>query len=234
MTGAVAIVPARGGSKRIPRKNVRAFAGKPMIAWPLAAATEAGCFERIVVTTDDADIAATARVHGAETPFVRPAHLADDHTATQPVIAHAIDALGLGGDVPVCCIYPTAPFLRAGDLLRGLDRLGAGDATFVLPIAPYPFPIQRAVRRGADGALAMFDPDAFAARSQDLEEAWHDAGQFYWATAATWRTGTPIFAAGAVGLDLPADRVQDIDTPGDWRRAELMHAAMQDAECHGA
>jgi pseudaminic acid cytidylyltransferase len=222
----VAVIPARGGSKRIPRKNVRPFAGRPMIAWPLAAAAAADCFDRIVVSTDDPEIAEIARAHGAETPFVRPADLAGDHTATQPVIAHAIEALGLAPDIAVCCIYPTAPFLEAEDLVRGLARLHRGDATFVLPVTPYPFPIQRAVRRDADGRIAMFQPEAFATRSQDLEEACHDAGQFYWATARTWASGVPIFGDGAVGLDVPPHRVQDIDTPDDWRRAELMYAAL--------
>lgn len=223
----VAIIPARGGSKRIPFKNVRPFAGRPMITWPLAAAITAGCFDRIIVSTDDEEIAAIARAHGAETPFMRPADLADDHTTTQPVVAHAIAALGLGSDVPVCCIYPTAPFLLPEDLIRGLARLRDDDATFVLPVTPYPFPIQRAVRRDSMGRIAMLDPASFGTRSQDLEEAWHDAGQFYWATAQTWLSGAPIFGAGAVGLDLPPHRVQDIDTPDDWRRAELMHAALQ-------
>ncbi len=114
----------------------------------------------------------------------------------------------------------------AGDLLRGLARLLDADATFVLPVAPYAFPIQRAVRRDDRGRIAMFAPEAFATRSQDLEEAWHDAGQFYWATAATWALDGPIFGEGAVGIAVPRWRVQDIDTPDDWLRAELMHAAL--------
>jgi len=224
----LAILPARGGSKRIPRKNIRPFAGRPMLAWPLAAAREAGCFARIVVSTDDAEIAEVARGEGAEVPFLRPAGLADDFTPTAAVVAHAVEALGCGPDTAVCCIYPTAPFLTAADLLRGLELLQAGGPSFVFPVARYAFPIQRALRRGADGRIEMFDPASFATRSQDLEEAWHDAGQFYWARAATWSAGGPVFRPDAVGLELPRYRVQDIDTEEDWRRAELMHRALQD------
>jgi N-acylneuraminate cytidylyltransferase len=222
----VAIIPARGGSKRIPRKNIRPFAGRPIIAWSIAAAIRASCFDRIVVSTDDPEIAELARAEGAEVPFMRPAHLSDDHTPTGPVIAHGVEALALTPETAVCCIYPTAPLMSPDDLCAGLDRLRRGGATFVLPVVPYPFPIQRALRRDAAGRIAMFDPAAFAARSQDLEEAWHDAGQFYWAEARTWASGAPVFGEGAVGLRIPSHRVQDIDTEDDWRRAELMHAAL--------
>jgi N-acylneuraminate cytidylyltransferase len=223
----IALIPARGGSKRIPRKNIRPFAGRPMIAWALDAARQSGCFSRIVVSTDDEEIAAVARDHGAETPFTRPPELADDRTPTQPVVAHAVEALGLGPETEVCCIYSTAPFLAADDLAAGLARLREGDVAFVLPVTPYPFPIQRAVRRDRHGRLAMYDPSAYATRSQDLEEAWHDAGPFYWATAATWSSGRPVFGDGAVGLAIPSHRVQDIDTPDDWTRAELMFKARE-------
>ncbi|MEE4209386.1 MAG: pseudaminic acid cytidylyltransferase, partial [Parvularcula sp.] len=130
----VAILPARGGSKRVPRKNVRDFAGRPMIAWPIATAQASGCFERIVVSTDDDEIARIAREVGAETPFRRPDALADDHTGTRPVVAHAVNALGLDPETAVCCIYPTAPFLDAADLGRGHDRLAEGDCGYVLPV----------------------------------------------------------------------------------------------------
>ena len=175
----LAVVPARGGSRRIPRKNVRDFAGRPMIAWPVAAALKSGLFDRIVVSTDDEEIAAVARDQGAEVPFLRPLDLAGDHTPTLPVVRHAIEALGIASDEPVCCIYATAPFLRPGDLGRGLERLAAGGCSFVFAVTRYGYPIQRALRRDTEGRVTMFDPSAFDARSQDLEEAWHDAGQFY-------------------------------------------------------
>ena len=226
----VAVMPARGGSKRIPHKNLRSFAGRPMLAWPLEAAAQADCFDRIVVSTDDPDIAAAARAHGAETPFARPAFLSDDHTPTAPVIAHAVTALDLPPNAAVCCIYPTAPFLKAADLRAGLARLEADAVGFVLPVTSYAFPIQRALRRDTGGRITMHDPSAFSTRSQDLEPAWHDAGQFYWARAATWSSGRPVFGSGSIGLAVPPYRVQDIDTPEDWTRAELMHTVLAAAE----
>lgn len=221
---ALAVVPARGGSKRIPGKNLRDFCGRPMIAWSLAAAQEAGCFQRIVVSTDDEAIAETARGLGAEIPFARPAALADDHTPTAAVIAHAVEALGATG--PVCCLYATAPFATGKDLRAGLGRLREGAARYVFPVTTFPYPIQRALRMRPDGAVEMFDAAMFARRSQDLEEAWHDAGQFYWADAATWRTEPVVYAPGAVGLPVPRHRVQDIDTEEDWARAELLFRAL--------
>ncbi|MGG7646087.1 pseudaminic acid cytidylyltransferase [Rhodovulum sp. YNF3179] len=219
----VCVIPARGGSKRIPRKNLRDFCGRPMIAWPIAAALESGCFERVVVSTDDPEIAAAARAAGAETPFERPAALADAHAPTRPVIAHAIEALEAEG--PVCCLYATAPFVLAEDLQRGRSRLQHNGVTYAFPVTRYAFPIQRALRMGPGNAVEMVQPEHFGTRSQDLEEAWHDAGQFYWADAGQWRTDAPIFGPGAVGLPVPRKRVQDIDTEEDWQLAELLFRA---------
>ena len=228
----VAVIPARGGSKRIPRKNLRPFCGRPMIAWPIAAARESGCFDRIVVSTDDAEIAAVARAEGAEVPFPRPAELSDDHTPTRPVIAHALDALAEAGTPATlaCCLYATAPFVQPEDLRAGLARLLDGGARYVFPVARFDFPIQRALRMDAAGHVAMFAPEHFLTRSQDLEPAWHDAGQFYWAAAETWHDPGPIFGPGAVGLPLPRHRVQDIDTEDDWQMAELLFRATGRAE----
>ena len=217
----LAVIPARGGSRRVPRKNVRPFLGRPMIAWAIDAARASGAFDRIVVSTDDDDIAAAAKAAGAEVPFRRPAALADDHTPTRPVIAHAIEALGDDDAEAVCCLYATAPLVDPEDLGRGLARLRAGAASYVFPVVPFPSPIQRALRRAADGRIEMFDPAAFHARSQDLEPAWHDAGQFYWARPATWRTDAPVFTPAAIGLAIAPERVQDIDTDEDWRLAEM-------------
>ena len=229
----LAIIPARGGSKRVPRKNIRDFCGRPMIAWSIDAAKNSGCFDHIVVSTDDDEIAAVAEAEGAEVPFRRPVTLADDHTPTIPVIAQAIDACeAYYGDAAkeVCCIYATAPFVRGSDLCTGLNRLGEGRHSYVFPVASYPFPIQRALRRCSSGAVEMFSPENFTKRSQDLEEAWHDAGQFYWSLAQNWRDGVPIFGLSAYGLPLPRHRVQDIDTPEDWTRAELLFQAHQARE----
>lgn len=222
----VCIIPARGGSKRIPRKNIRPFLGKPMIAWSIDAARRAGCFDRIIVSTEDDAIAAIAEAHGANVPFRRDPLLADDLTGTLPVIAHAVRALGLADTIPVCCLYATAPFVRPEDLLAGQTRLLRNGAPFVISVTSYAFPIQRALQRDEDSAVRMRDPTQMHTRSQDLPEAWHDAGQFYWAKAATWTSARGVFDAGAQGLPLPRHRVQDIDTPEDWSRAEWMMRAM--------
>ncbi|NKX40584.1 pseudaminic acid cytidylyltransferase [Rhodobacteraceae bacterium R_SAG2] len=224
----VAVIPARGGSKRIPNKNIRSFAGMPIINHSIEAARNSGCFDRVVVSTDDDVIAEVARAHGAEVPFRRPPAIADDLTPTIPVIRHAITTLRDQGEDPqeVCCIYATAPFLRGGDLRAAFDQLPNSSA-FVLAVTEFRFPIQRALRRDAAGRVSMFAPEHFATRSQDLEPAWHDAGQFYLAKAETWLSEDVIFQSGSIGIVLPTSRVQDIDTPDDWEHAEMMFEALQ-------
>lgn len=219
------VIPARGGSKRIPRKNIRPFHGRPIIGWSIEVARDSGLFGRIVVSTDDPEIAEIASAAGAEVPFVRPADLATDQAATVPVIAQALAALAVAPDTPVCCLYATAPFLRADDLAEGLRLLQAG-ASYAMAVTRFDYPIQRALRRGADGAVAMMDPALMQVRSQDLEPAWHDAGQFYWARAATWAAEVPVFGPGAHGVALPSHRVVDIDTEDDWTRAEALFTVL--------
>lgn len=220
----LAIIPARGGSKRIPRKNINQFGGRPMIAWSIAAAKKSGCFDRIIVSTDDQEIANVAEEYGAEAPFMRPRELSDDYTGTIPVIAHAIGWQNNNGSQvsEVCCIYATAPFVQAQDLQRGLQVLQSSGADYAFSVTTYSFPIQRAIRITQDQRVEMFQPMHFNTRSQDLEEAWHDAGQFYWGKANAWLTQKPLFDSGAAPVPLPRYRVQDIDTPEDWMRAELM------------
>jgi len=224
----LAVIPARGGSKRIPRKNIKPFCGKPMIAWSIEAALVSGCFDRIIVSTDDAEIAEVARNCGAEAPFLRPPELSDDYTSTIPVIAHAIQWQQQHGESPaeVCCIYATAPFVRIEDLRRGLEVLEQSGCDYAFSVTSYAFPIQRAIRITAANRVEMFDPAHFNTRSQDLEEAWHDAGQFYWGKAEAWLAGKPIFSSDAVPIILPRHRVQDIDTSEDWERAEWMFRAL--------
>ena len=231
----LALIPARGGSKRIPRKNVKPFAGQPMIAYAIQGARAAGVFDRIVVSTDDAEIAEIARAHGAELPFTRPASLADDHTGTREVIAHAITACrSLGWTVDeVCCIYPGVPLLRGEDLAAALNLLSPTRAEYVFPVTEFPSAIQRALRRSDDGLTAPFYPEHTQTRTQDLEHAFHDAGQFYWAHAETWLT-LPSIHANARTLVLPSWRVVDIDTPADWERAEALHAALQPSKPRAA
>jgi pseudaminic acid cytidylyltransferase len=225
----VAVIPARGGSKRIPRKNIRPFHGRSMIAWPIAAALDSGCFDRVLVSTDDAAIAEVARAAGAEVPFLRPAELSGDHVPTIPVIAHAIDWLEAGGYAPrsVCCIYATAPFLSPNDLRRGLRVLEEAGCDYAFSATRYPSPIQRAFRLLPDGHVEMFYPELFNARSQDLEDAYHDAAQFYWGRASAWTGNVPVFSHGAQAVVVPRSRVQDIDTLEDWEIAERMFAALR-------
>ena len=227
----LAVIPARGGSKRIPRKNIKPFGGLPMIAWSIRAAIDSQCFDRIIVSTDDAEIAAVAMENGAEVPFVRPATLSDDHTGTTPVIAHAIHWQNQHGQTAteVCCIYATAPFVQANDLRRGLQVLQSTGADYAFSVTSYAFPIQRAIRITPDQRVEMFQPEHFNTRSQDLPEAWHDAGQFYWGQTQAWLAGKPLFSQGTAPVPLPRHRVQDIDTPEDWERAEWLFKAMQQA-----
>lgn len=225
----VAIIPARGGSKRIPGKNIKPFYGKPMIAWSIEAAIESQCFDRVIVSTDDEGIAAVAREWGAEVPFMRPAELSDDFTGTIPVIAHAVEWLHAQDMQPqaVCCLYATAPFVHVSDLQHGLVVLREQAVDYAFSVTSYAFPIQRAIKLTNDGRVDMFNPEHFNTRSQDLEEAYHDAGQFYWGSADAWLQHRPIFSEQAAPVFLPRHRVQDIDTPEDWLRAESMFRALK-------
>jgi pseudaminic acid cytidylyltransferase len=225
----LAVIPARGGSKRIPRKNIKLFCGKPIIEWSIEAAQQSGCFDQVVVSTDDAEIAEVARQCGAQVPFMRPADLSDDQTGTTAVVAHAIGWFSALGKQPeqVCCLYATAPFVSPDDLRRGLDVLTKTGSDYAFSVASFAFPIQRAIRINEASRVEMFNPEHFNTRSQDLEEAFHDAGQFYWGRADAWSQGRMIFSPAATPVLLPRHRVQDIDTLEDWIRAEWMFKALQ-------
>lgn len=220
----VAIIPARGGSKRITRKNIRPFRGKPLIAYSIECALRSGLFESVLISTDDEEIAATGREYGAQSPFRRPAPLSDDYATTTDVIAHAVQWLKDAGKEPrsVCCIYATAPFIRVEDLRRALDVLESGQWQFVFPATTYAAPIFRSFKQNADGGLQMFFPEHLRTRSQDLPEALHDAGQFYWGTTEAWLRRADIFGSSSTVVKVPRWRVQDIDTPDDWERMELL------------
>jgi pseudaminic acid cytidylyltransferase len=219
----IAIIPARGGSKRIPRKNIKAFAGKPMIAYAIEAAQASGLFEHVLVSTDDAEIQNIANDWGAETPFVRSAELANDFTATVPVIAHAINACEeLGWEFSkVCCIYPCVPFLEIGDLKGAMAKLENKPVDYCFPVAEFPSAIERALKLASDGLVAPFYPEHELIRTQDLEPAYYDAGQFYWGSKHAWLQNSNIHSSG-VGYEIPNWRVVDIDTPADWIRAERL------------
>jgi pseudaminic acid cytidylyltransferase len=220
----IAIIPARGGSTRIPRKNIKPFCGKPIIAWSIETAITSGCFDRIIVSTDDDEIAEVAEAYGASAPFRRPPELSDSHTGTMPVIRHALEWLQEYGESPefVCCIHATAPFMLAEDLIVGLQRLQAGDCDYAFPVTTFPFPIQRALRINEASRVDMFQPEHFHTRSQDLEEAYHDAAQFWWGRTSAWLAETPVYSIVSATLRIPRQRVQDIDTPEDWERAQAL------------
>jgi N-acylneuraminate cytidylyltransferase len=224
----IAVIPARGGSKRIPRKNIKPFRGRPIIAWSIGAARQSGLFDRVLVSTDNAEIAGVARSLGAEVPFTRPVELANDHAGTIEVIAHAARwTLDQGLPVSaVCCIYPTAPFIQVGDLVRGRDAIDSRKWSYALPVTDFSAPIFRAFRVHPEGGIEMFFPEHFMTRSQDLPLALHDAGQFYWGRTEAWLRGDRFFERHSFPIVLPRWRVHDIDTPEDWARAELFHKVL--------
>ncbi|MGA3683640.1 pseudaminic acid cytidylyltransferase [Pseudomonas graminis] len=224
---AVAIIPARGGSQRIPRKNIKLFNGEPMIAHSIRAALASGVFDQVVVSTDDEEIADVARHYGAEVPFMRPADLADAFTGTAAVIQHALGALSCSFDY-ACCIYATAPLLQARYLRQGLEALeAAAEKSYAFSVCSFGFPVQRALLIDSDGCLNAMHPEFRSVRSQDLPVAYQDAGQFYWGRGDAWRRGDTVFSELSLPVILPRHLVQDIDSPEDWLRAEYLYAALK-------
>jgi N-acylneuraminate cytidylyltransferase len=225
----VAIIPARGGSKRIPGKNIKSFLGKPIIAYSIEAAKQCGLFDRIIVSTDDKQIASVAAESGAEIPFIRPNRLADDYTGTNAVVKHAISWLEEKGYTYdyACCIYATAPSLQTQYLKQGLELLIKTGKSFAFSVTSFPFPIQRALRINGDGLVEAIYPENIFKRSQDLEETYHDAGQFYWGRVEAFLNDNVIYSSESIPIILPRYLVQDIDTVEDWHRAELLFSALQ-------
>ena len=218
----VAVIPARGGSKRIPRKNIRPFAGKPIIAWPIRAALSSGLFDQVVVSTDDAEIAEIARAAGALVPFTRPENLSDDYADTKSVIRHAISELKLENEpeVQVCCIYPTSVFANAQILNEGLEKLTSSNCKFVLSVTSVDPSVYRAFTKTPEDRITMLFPSNYAKRTQDLPNLYCDAAQFYWATVAAWQSDLNIFGADSIGVFIDPSRVQDIDNEPQWLAAE--------------
>ena len=222
----VAIIPARGGSKRIPRKNLLAFDGVPMIVRSIRTALDSGLFEQVVVSTDDAEIAELALAHGAQVPFLRPAELADDFTGTAAVIVHALQQLPAFDYA--CCVYATAPLLQARFLRQGFELLQQHpDKAFAFSVCSFGFPVQRALTLDGQGALTALYPEFRNTRSQDLPEAFQDAGQFYWGRREAWLRGDVLYSPASLPVLLPRHLVQDIDTLEDWKRAEYLYAALK-------
>jgi len=225
----IAIIPARIGSKRIPRKNIKFFHGKPIIAYSIQAALETELFSRVIVSTDSQELANVAISYGAEVPFMRPAELSDDFTGTDAVILHALRWLiDHGEDLRyVCCIYATAPFVTSEYIKKGLELLQKNRGTSAFSVTTYPYPIYRSLKINDKGRLEMIWPDYISVRSQDISEAYHDAGQFYWADAKKYLTEKRFFSKNAIPVVLPRYLVQDIDTEEDWQRAEMMFSIMK-------
>lgn len=224
---AVAIIPARGGSQRIARKNLKLFNGEPMIVGSIRKALASGLFERVVVSTDDDEIADVARAYGAEVPFMRPADLADAYTGTAAVIQHAIRALDQRYDF-TCCLYATAPLLQVRFLRQGLQALQAApEKSYAFSVCGFGFPVQRALLINDDGSLDSMHPEYRNVRSQDLPAAYQDAGQFYWGRSEAWLRGDVIFSSQSLPVILPRHLVQDIDNEEDWVRAEYLYAALK-------
>ncbi len=223
------IIPARGGSKRIPKKNIRDFCGKPMIAHSIEAAQAADVFDRIIVSTDSEEVADMARTYGVEVPFMRPSKLSDDHATTDDVIIHALNWFRSNGVelTYACCLYATAPFVQSEYILQGLKKMRETSSIGAFSVTTFSFPIFRSLKINDRGAVEMFWPEHRLTRSQDLPEAYHDAGQFYWINVAKYLKKPALYASDSVPVILPRHLVQDIDTPEDWVRAELMFHALE-------
>jgi len=228
MAKAIAIIPARGGSKRIPRKNIKDFFGKPLIAYSIQTAIESKLFDKVIVTTDDEEIAKISVTYGAEVPFLRPKVLADDYTGTGEVVDHALSWLKDHGETfdYLCTIYATAPLLQVKYLREGYEVLKKSDAINAFSATSMPFPIQRTFKLDMYGRCEMFTPEHYMTRSQDLEEAYQDAGQFYW-TKVGKSSSEIMFGKESIPVILPRYLVQDIDTLEDWKRAEIMYKVLK-------
>jgi len=226
---AIAIIPARGGSKRIPKKNIKDFFGKPLIAYSIEVALASKLFEKVIVTTDDEQIAKIAKEYGAQVPFLRPKELSDDFTGTQDVINHAIEYLEAQGEhyEYICTIYATAPLLQKEYLIEGYKSLQNSDAVNAFSATSMPFPIQRTFKLTNEGRCEMFTSEHYMSRSQDLEEAYQDAGQFYWQRIGV-ASNEIMFGKDSIPIILPRHLVQDIDTLEDWKRAEVMYRVLEE------
>ena len=223
------IIPARGGSTRIPRKNIKEFLGQPVIAYSIKAAIDSQYFDKVIVSTNDAEIAEVAKSFGASVPFMRPDELADDYASTIPVVKHAIEWFDDQGQSPseVCCLYATAPFVRASTIRKAYEQMQSTQADYCFTATSFAFPIQRAIKITAENRVEMLYPEHLETRSQDLEESYHDAGQFYWGKAEAFKQQKPLFSKSATPYILPRYLVQDIDTLEDWKKAELMYKTIK-------
>ena len=226
----ICVIPARGGSKRIPRKNIKEFNGKPIIAYSIEAALKSDCFDQVIVSTDDDEIAEVSKKYGAKVPFIRPDELSSDYATTIPVIKHAIEWMEANNHYieNVCCLYATAPFIQSQTIHKAFQKLQDLKSDYCFSVTRFPFPVQRAIRISQDNKVNMLYPEHFNSRSQDLDEVYHDAGQFYWGKAQAFKDELSLFSEAAAPYILPRYLVQDIDTLEDWIRAEVMYKALQE------
>jgi len=220
----IAIIPARGGSKRIPQKNIKLFYGKPIIAWSIESAKSSNCFDEVIVSTDNAEIADISIKYGAKVPFIRPGFLSDDHTTFRPVVAHCLEWYKSQNYKinMACCIYATAPFILDTDINAGFNAMNISNSNYAISVTEFNYPIQRALRFNENGFAVMQQPENIDLRTQDLDKSYHDAGQFYWGKNNAWLNDVDIFGTKTVPIILPRHRVLDIDTSEDWNHAELL------------
>ena len=224
----IAIIPARGGSKRIPLKNIKDFNGKPIIAYSIEKAIESGLFDKVVVSTDNEKIAKVAEDFGAEIPFLRPLEISDDFTNINKVISHALNNIDTDNYNFACCIFATSPLLVIEDLKESYDLILKNEHKFVFSATEFPHPIQRGFKKNTSGkGLEMLFPEHYNTRSQDFPEWMHDAGQFYWGDIDSWLEEDMNFDENSFAYRLPRWRVQDIDTLDDWKRAELIFKVLK-------
>jgi len=228
----ICVIPARGGSKRILRKNIKDFLGKPIIAYSIEVALKSNCFDKVIVSTDDDEIAVIAKKYGAKVPFIRPNELSNDYAGTIPVIKHAIEWLENNNNTidNVCCLYATAPFIQSRTISQAFQQFQESKANYCFSVTSFAFPIQRAIKLTEENRVNMFFPENFEIRSQDLEEAYHDAGQFYWGKAQAFKDGLSIFSEVSSPYILPRYLVQDIDSTEDWIRAEAMYKVLKETD----
>ena len=227
---AVAIITARGGSKRIPRKNVKNFLGKPIIQYSIDAALASGVFDEVMVSTDDAEIAEIAKQCGAVVPFMRSAERSDDFSTTAEVLLEVLDAYAKEGRSfdYACCIYPTAPFVTSEKLRSADSLLRESGADSLIPVTRFSFPILRSFRMDESGKLAFNWPENALKRSQDLAPAFHDCGQFYFLKTEAFRQHKALVMQNTVGLEVPESEVQDIDNEEDWKIAEIKFSFLKE------
>ena len=227
------VIPARGGSKRIPKKNIKNFCGLPMIYWSIKVAIETKIFNKVIVSTDSIEIASIAKSFGAEVPFLRPKQLSDDITGTASVVSNVIQTIQEKYNesyTNICCLYATAPLVKKEDIISSYELLVKKKSkSFVFSATSFDFPIQRALKINKDGFSKMLSPEYVLTRSQDLEDYFHDAGQFYWGGKSQWGPDSNIFENG-VPFIIPRWRVQDIDTIEDWKRAEIIFKIVREIE----